>query len=37
MAETEDEEQDAKRNANNVTMGAFFHHPPIDVGNSSFL
>ena len=29
MAETEDEERDAKRNANNVTMENFFHQYPI--------
>ena len=29
MAETEEEERDAKRNANNMTMDTFFHWSPV--------
>ena len=29
MAETEEEERDAERNANNVTMHTLCHHPPV--------
>ena len=29
MAETEQEERDAERNANNVTMDNFCHQPPV--------
>ena len=29
MAETEDEERDAKCNANNVTMDTLFHQSPV--------
>ena len=29
MEETEDEERDAIRNANNVTMYTLFHQPPV--------
>ena len=31
MAKTEEEERDAKRNANNVTMDTFFHNSPVTI------
>ena len=31
MTETEEEECDAKRNANNVTMDTLFNHPPVTI------
>ena len=37
VAETEEEERDAKRNTNNVTMDTFFHHSPATTNTQRYI